>query len=149
MGVEMKTILKLLFFIVLISTITFSQSKDGLKVTNPQKIEYLIADISPDGKSIGLTKERLSSKLELSMRIAKIKPIKLEKGIDGCLYVNINVVGRAFSITLEYHRFVIYYYGDKKKYEESSYRCIYLVKWNNGNAWRFFRVYRNINAIIT
>ncbi|MBK7107426.1 MAG: hypothetical protein IPH62_19340 [Ignavibacteriae bacterium] len=126
----MKSILNMIAFItLLVSSITYSQTgKDGLKVSNQGVIEYLVEDVSTDGKAIGLTKERIISKLELSIRLAKIRPIKSKEALDGYLYVNINVVGNAFTIELNYNRYVAYFYGSGKK---TQHQTVIATTWSN------------------
>lgn len=61
----------------------------------------LVVENLPDGASkIGLTKEAIQAAAESRLRSARLYDSRASR----FLYVNVNVVGRAFSITLEFHK---------------------------------------------
>lgn len=67
-----------------------------------QGVSILIEGMSDDAKKIGLTKDRIQSATELSLRRNGVPVLteeeRLAKPGMPSLYVNVNVVGRAFSM---------------------------------------------------
>ena len=86
-----------------------TKNEERLKFFNVCEPFYLvIEDLNDDAKEIGLTKDRVQNLIESRLRSARIYkdgsaylPITFTRPY---LYVNINVVGRAFSVSLEFKK---------------------------------------------
>ena len=82
----------------------------------------LLVEGLPDGASkIGLTKEAIQAAAESRLRSARLYDSRASR----FLYVNVNVVGRAFSITLEFH---------KRVWDFSSGIIQTATTWDSGSA---------------
>lgn len=83
----------------------------GLEVEPGTKIyvltEYLDGD---EARSIGLTKDLITSKVELQLRRNGISVGTREEGlVSGVyLYVNVGVTGQAFAVSVEFKRKLVY-----------------------------------------
>ncbi|MBT3193124.1 MAG: hypothetical protein HN341_11270 [Verrucomicrobia bacterium] len=82
----------------------------GLEVESGTKVFVVTEDLSDYAKEIGLTKELITNKVELQLRRNRI-PVVTQKESDASsvyLYVNVNVMRRAFSYAVEFNRKVFY-----------------------------------------
>ena len=77
----------------------------GLKVADYKTISYVIEPLSDDAAEIGLTNNRLQTRLELRLRQTGLVPVTAA-GEPTFLYINVNVVGGAFPIELSFNRTV-------------------------------------------
>jgi hypothetical protein len=108
----MKKVLLFIFFMnlfLLPSLSVTNSSLSGLEVENPNKLGYLVEDLSQDGLNIGLSKEDIETKIKLKFRQYNIEPTELSGDIHNYLYVNVNVVGEnivAFNVTIDFERLV-------------------------------------------
>lgn len=85
----------------------------GLEIDNYKSIEYLIEALSEGAKKVGLNESRIVNKVELRLRQAGLKPSEMSAADRPYLYVQMNVVGRGFSIKLAYKRRIIYNVGSR------------------------------------
>ena len=65
-------------------------------------VHYLVENLNSDARKIGLTEERLETVAELRLRSTFLYDPKARS----YLYVNVNVVGRAYSISVEYRKWL-------------------------------------------
>lgn len=80
----------------------------GLEIDNYQSVGVFVAPLPKDAEQIGLTEDRLQTRVELRLRQAKLKPVKIEKHRPAYLYVDVNMVGNAFAIRVVFIRPVSY-----------------------------------------
>ena len=67
---------------------------------------YLLVEDLPDGAAkIGLTRESLQNAAESRLRAARL----YDESLNGYLYINVNVIGPAFSVTVEFKKRVLDY----------------------------------------
>ncbi len=103
-------------------------SRSGLETANYKSVEVLIESLNTDARSIGLTEDRLRTRVELRLRSAGLTPVNPRFSLElPHLYVNINVIGDAFSILVEYRRQVDFITGNRQ------YRYL-ATTWRYGNA---------------
>lgn len=95
-----KYLLLLLFTLFLYGKVFPIQISAVLKGID--KIYVGIEGISEDGNKIGLTRERLRTVGELKLRREGITILKEYKILYPNLYININVVGKAFNVELSF-----------------------------------------------
>ncbi len=69
-------------------------------------MQLLIEDLHSDAADIGLTKEALQAAAESRLRAARLYTEDYERADFARLYVNVNVVGPAYSISVEYQKTV-------------------------------------------
>jgi len=104
------TMYKILTFSLLLFLIPMSgQAVEELQrfklFNNCQNIKLVVEDLNEDAKKIKLTREAIINFVESRLRSARIYD---ENGL-ACLYVNINVVGNAYSIKTSFHKYVMSY----------------------------------------
>jgi hypothetical protein len=90
----------------------------GLEIDNYQTVKVLVGGLSKDAEQIGLTEDRLQTRVEIRLRQAKLKPVKEgEPGdrSDAYLYVNVSVGDNAFAIDVAFSRGVFYAVGTGTK----------------------------------
>ena len=86
-----------------------SISWSGLEVENYEEVYVLLDDLNPDALDIGLTENRIRSRVNVRLRQVGLKPTTDRAE---ALYINIIVVGGAFSIVISFNRAVFFYKGD-------------------------------------
>ena len=80
---------------------------DRFKLFNAcRPMELLVEGLYPDAQASGLTEERIQLAAESRLRAARLYTESVEKANFTYLYININVVGRAFKISVAYRRWV-------------------------------------------
>ena len=65
----------------------------------------VVEELPSDAQAVGLTRERIQLAAESRLRAARLYTESM-KANSAYLYVNINVVGRAHSMTVEYRKWV-------------------------------------------
>lgn len=80
----------------------------GLEIENPRRMDVVIEGTDEGGQKNGLSADLIRAKVELYLRRNNIIPNAKPEYKDGYLYVNINIVGKAFSCTVEFKRKVNY-----------------------------------------
>lgn len=82
----------------------------GVEVTDPGKLEYIVEEVSEDGRRLGITKERIRQKVEKHLRAAGITPLDGETTgtVEPFVYVRVVVGGSGFNIRVEFSRPVLY-----------------------------------------
>ncbi len=95
-----------LFLMVLAGTPTWATEevsvRDRFKLWNDcQPIGLAVEELPEDAKEIGLTKERIQTAVESRLRVAGIYDSDLI-GAEFWIYVNVNVVGRGYSISFDF-----------------------------------------------
>tara|TARA_Y100001935_G_scaffold57810_1_gene48365 strand:- start:13254 stop:13739 length:486 start_codon:yes stop_codon:yes gene_type:complete len=110
----------LLFFFLISINVGYAQDiydGNGLEVTEPIGIFVLVENLTDDAAEIGLNSRRIQDKIELRLQQADINIISrkeyLEGSYDYFLYANINVIGNAFSTSLQFQRNTFYIVGEK------------------------------------
>ncbi len=108
MPIKTSVFLFLLFFSSVVAQV---EQGTGLEVENYREVTVVVETLGPDAASIGLTSERIKNRAELRLRGAGLTLIDLSLG--GYLYVNINIVGNAFSILIGFERLIYYQVNDQ------------------------------------
>ncbi len=67
-------------------------------------MRLVVEFLSPDAQAVGLTKERIQLAAESRLRAARLYTESWEEGNYAYLYININVVGPAYSISVQYKK---------------------------------------------
>ena len=75
----------------------------------------MVERLNSDARKIGLTRERLETVSELRLRSASLYD---PKGLS-YLYVNVNVVGRSFSVSVEYNKWVLDYASGEESWAKT------------------------------
>ncbi len=88
----------------------------GLEVADYRDVPLVIERLPGEAEQIGLQAERIRTKTELRLRTAGLRPTVHEG--DHYLYIQVNVVSRAFQITLEFKRPVSYKTADSRTYSK-------------------------------
>ena len=106
MNISLTPVALALFFFAL-EVAGQSMSEDKLArfklFADCQPMRLLVEDLHPDASDIGLTKESIQTAAESRLRSARL--YNLSKRFP-YLYINVNVVGGAYNITLEYNKIV-------------------------------------------
>lgn len=110
----MKTLIAFLTFLVLgchsFVAATDTLRGNGLEVESTSRLCVTVENPGPDSEKLGLTRERIEARVNQILRKAGITPVAendLQAGYH-FLYVNINVSGSSFSITIQIDRPVFY-----------------------------------------
>jgi hypothetical protein len=110
MPIKTSVFLFLLFFSSVVAQV---EQGTGLEVENYREVGVVVEPLGPGAASIGLTLERIESRTELRLRGAGLTLVDLSPDLDGFLYVNVNIVGNAFSILIGFERLVNYQVNDQ------------------------------------
>ena len=104
----------LVLLTLMISSLTSAQQDTGLEVLPGTKICVIVENISADAKAIGLTKELITTKVELQLRrngvLVGTEDDAAESGMF--LYVTCGVTDIAYALNIHFKRFVFYRVGD-------------------------------------
>jgi hypothetical protein len=87
-------------------------SDSGLETANYKYVAVVVEGLSADAGSIGLTKERIRTRVELKLRSAGLTPSNDVNKNNAYLYVNIGVIRNAYNISVEYKRLVDFTTGN-------------------------------------
>ena len=116
-----------LVYVIIISTLLFSapagaqtRSDNGLETANYKYVALVVEGLSADAGSIGLTKDRIQTRVELQLRSAGLTPGNDPSKNATYLYVNILVTGSAFHVSVEYNRSVDFTTGDQQYYDTAA-----------------------------
>ena len=112
----MRTILALLPFAALLgpssSALGSASRLERFELFNACRPMRLLVESLPDAaEGIGLARETPQAAAESRLRAARLYTEDYEKADFSFLYVNVNVVGRAFHISVEYHKTVTDEFG--------------------------------------
>lgn len=82
----------------------------GVEVVNAKRLEYVVEELSEDGRRLGITKEQIRRKIEQRLREAGITPVDGETAgtTDPFVYVRVAIGGQGFNIRVEFSRLVSY-----------------------------------------
>lgn len=84
-----------------------AQFATGLEVADYKTVGYLIERLSDGAAEIGLTENRLQTRVELRLRQAGLAPVNMKgEGPSAYLYVQVSVVGGGFSVNVSFDRTV-------------------------------------------
>ena len=85
-------------------------SGNGVEVVDPNRLEYVVEQVSQDGRRLGISKEQIQQIVEQRLRHAGIIPVNGEAAgtVDPYVYVRIVVSGKGFNIRVEFSRPVVY-----------------------------------------
>ncbi len=86
------------------------ETGNGVEVVNPQRLEYVVEQVSRDGRNLGITKEHIRQIVEERLRAAGITPVDGEAAgtVNPYVYVRVVVGGEGFNIRVEFSRPVVY-----------------------------------------
>ena len=80
---------------------------DRFRLFNAYRPMLLVVErLSSDAQAAGLTRERIQLAAESRLRAARLYTESIEKANAAYLYININVGGPAFSISVRYQKLV-------------------------------------------
>ncbi len=107
---------RVILLLLLISAPAGAQiaSESGLETANYKYIAVVVEDLHAGATSIGLTEDRIRTRVELRLRSAGLTPGNDSSKNATVLYVNINVQGDAFNIAVKYKRWVDFTTGDRR-----------------------------------
>ncbi len=107
---------RVILLLLLISAPAGAQiaSESGLETANYKYIAVVVEDLSADAGSIGLTKDRIQTRVELRLRSAGLTPGNDSSKNDAFLYVFVSVEGAAVNISVQYQRWVDFTTGDRR-----------------------------------
>ena len=104
-------------------TLLHGQSQERFELfTGCVTMDLVVQDLSEDAHSIGLSVERITNSVESRLRSAKLFSSKQQRQY---LYININVVGKAFNISVEFK---------KRVFGPRSGLSNYAITWDRGSA---------------
>ena len=90
-------------------------SSNGLEVDDYKQVEVLIESLHQNAKDIGLTKQRIYNKTALTLRKYGLIPTNSDDlppiarhSRSEYLYIQVNVIGKGLSITVQFNRSVIF-----------------------------------------
>ena len=109
---------------------------DGLETDNYRAIEVLIESPPQSILNIGLTKERIQTRVEVRLRSLGISPDLEYEPLENDykrLYVHINGAGNAFNVTFEFSRYLPYFVRDPDG-EGFLAREVRAITWNTGTT---------------
>jgi len=106
----MKTALIVVVVLLSLHLSLGSELKDGTGCELPKgsKIPVLIEHIGDDEIRVGLSKDLVQSKVELQLRKNGLNSVTADLHSPYYCYVNIGVVGNAFTISVDFDRRVTY-----------------------------------------
>ena len=84
----------------------------GLEVDDYRRVKVVVEGPPEAITRIGLTEERIRTRVELRLRALNLTPLSEEDPRGEFLYVSVNGVGRAYSIHVEFVRDVTYFVAD-------------------------------------
>ena len=71
---------------------------------NCQPVYLVVENVNEDAKRIGITRERVENSVELRLRSANL--FTSDKSGDTYLYVNVNIVGASYSVSVSFNKWV-------------------------------------------
>ena len=95
----------LVLLILLVAVECFGEYPTGLEKDDYKKLYMVVEYLPEDAKKIGLNRSVVIIKVVLRLKMAGITPVT---DSNPFLYINVNVVGGAFNITLEFTRKTTY-----------------------------------------
>jgi len=102
-------------------------SDSGLETANYKYVAVAVENLGTHAGRIGLTKDRIQTRMELRLRSAGLTPGNDYSKNGAYLYVNINVAGDAYSIAVNYQRLVGFITGNRR-YRHTA------ITWHSGYA---------------
>jgi hypothetical protein len=159
---DLKSIQKLVYiaffiFLFVLNQAAHSQFKagTGLEANNYELLEIDVEDLHEFASQIGLTRQRLLDRIFIRARQLGITP-SLVGEKEGYLYLNLNVVGDSFNLTLKYIRAVQYTVTDQKYFGVGTTWNVsttgihggssqYIIDTLDGHLDRFFNEYLAAN----
>jgi len=104
-----KLLILCTFIIIFPMTICLAlDTGTGLEILEYEEVHIVIEYLSQDALDAGLSRDLIRSKVELQLRRNGLKPLDPEMSKSGHLYVNVFVIGSAFSISVKFSRVVSY-----------------------------------------
>ena len=105
----MRRALALLFLAALIVPAAIAQAtasqRECFELYNAGRpMDLLVESLGNGARKIGLSEESLQAAAESRLRAARLYTEDRKKAGDAYLYVNVNVVGRAFNVSLRYNK---------------------------------------------
>ncbi len=89
-------------------------SDSGLETAKYKYIFIILERLGSGASNIGLTADSIYTRVELRLRSAGLTPDIEGKNDDSYLYVNVFVVGAAYTVEVRYERRVIFTAGDQQ-----------------------------------
>ena len=89
-------------------------TKSGLETANYKYVDVVIEKLKADEHRIGLTKDRIRTRVELRLRSAGLTPGNDATKSDAHLYVQVTVSGNGFNIAAQYRRLVDFTTGNRR-----------------------------------
>ena len=90
------------------------ESKSGLETANYKYVAVGVERLTADEHKIGLTKDRIQTRVELRLRSAGLTPGKASSKNETYLYVRVKLGGSAYSAAVEYKRQVVFITGNRR-----------------------------------
>ena len=105
-----------LIVVLLFSTPAGAQtwSDSGLETAKYKYIFIILERLDSEASNIGLTADSIYTRVELRLRSAGLTPDIEGKNDDSYLYVNVFVVGAAYTVAVRYERRVNFTAGDQQ-----------------------------------
>ena len=109
----------ILFFGINLSHGQIKWSDNGLEVDNHEEVQVIIENLSPAALNIGLTKDRIESRVNIRLRQVNLRPVTDSDRLSH-LYINFTVIDQSYNIQLNFVRVVSYNAGDVEYYTPAS-----------------------------
>jgi len=106
----MKSIVTIVLLSVLIGT---AKADSGVVVPKGTPIKLIVEDVDDEEQRLGLTVDYIRSKAELQLRRNGIRPVR-KSPEPYYLYVNVQTVSSAFSVSVQFSRWVTYTVGTQE-----------------------------------
>ena len=95
---------------------SFAEEGTGMELANYQQPGILVEQLSGEAKKLALTEKMIEAAVIFKLKQAELEPRALNKDADSYgdayIYVNVSLVGVAFTVTLALNRTVLYKTGD-------------------------------------
>jgi len=95
---------------------SFAVEGTGMELSNYQQPGVLVEQLGVEAKKLALTEKMILEAVKFKLKQANLEPIVLNKDAesygDAYIYVNVSLVGVAFTVTLALNRTVLYKTGD-------------------------------------
>ena len=115
-------LITILLFLTVSARAQEATNVDRFRLWDSCKAMRLVVEHLPKGAAdIGLTKEAIETSARSRLRAARI----YNSEADSYLYINVNVVGRAFSIGVNYNKVL---------FDATSIEANYAITWNVGST---------------
>lgn len=95
---------------------SFADEGTGMELSNFRQPGVLVEQLGVEANKLALTEEMIEDVVKTRLKAAELQPVVLNEDADrygdGYIYVNVSIVGVAFTVTLALNRTVLYKTGE-------------------------------------